>query len=146
MGRFRQRAMHCRCGKAKLLAHGMCAVCYTLRRQDEEYFGGLREKVWSETATDAACVTPLAAINGPSSFTTVFRQVAVAPDDLPVSCLSCEDSPYESGHAADATASVASLARSTPKGSRTNGSELQPAARTWEAGHFVFSACNYGNL
>ncbi len=23
----------------------MCAVCYTLRRQDEEYFGGLREKV-----------------------------------------------------------------------------------------------------
>lgn len=23
----------------------MCAVCYTLKRQDEEYFGGLREKV-----------------------------------------------------------------------------------------------------
>jgi 5-methylcytosine-specific restriction endonuclease McrA len=37
--------MHCRCGKIKILAHGMCAVCYTLRRQDEEYFGGLREKV-----------------------------------------------------------------------------------------------------
>ncbi len=37
--------MHCRCGKAKVLAHGMCAVCYTLKRQDEEHFGGLREKV-----------------------------------------------------------------------------------------------------
>ena len=23
----------------------MCAVCYTLKRQDEEYFGGLRERV-----------------------------------------------------------------------------------------------------
>ena len=44
MRKPKQHAMHCRCGKAKILAHGMCAVCYTLRRQDEEYFGGLREK------------------------------------------------------------------------------------------------------
>ena len=26
-------------------ARGLCAVCYTLRRQDEAYFGGLRESV-----------------------------------------------------------------------------------------------------
>lgn len=45
MARVKQHAMHCRCGKAKILANGMCAVCYTLKRQDEEYFGGLREKV-----------------------------------------------------------------------------------------------------
>jgi 5-methylcytosine-specific restriction endonuclease McrA len=45
MARAKQQAMHCRCGRARILAHGMCAVCYTLRRQDEEYFGGLREKV-----------------------------------------------------------------------------------------------------
>ena len=45
MTKLRQHVMHCRCGKAKVLAHGMCAVCYTLKRQDEEYFGGLREKV-----------------------------------------------------------------------------------------------------
>ena len=45
MRKPKQHAMHCRCGKAKILAHGMCAVCYTLKRQDEEYFGGLREKV-----------------------------------------------------------------------------------------------------
>ena len=45
MTKLRQHVMHCRCGKAKVLAHGMCAVCYTLKRQDEEHFGGLREKV-----------------------------------------------------------------------------------------------------
>ena len=28
-----------------MLANGMCATCYTLRRQDEENFGGLREVV-----------------------------------------------------------------------------------------------------
>jgi hypothetical protein len=40
-----QRAMHCRCGNPKILAHGLCSTCYTLKRQDEEYFGGLREAV-----------------------------------------------------------------------------------------------------
>jgi 5-methylcytosine-specific restriction endonuclease McrA len=40
-----QRAMHCRCGRQRVLANGMCATCYTLRRQDEAHFGGLREKV-----------------------------------------------------------------------------------------------------
>lgn len=40
-----QRALHCRCGRGKVLALGMCATCYTLKRQDEEYFGGLREQV-----------------------------------------------------------------------------------------------------
>lgn len=43
--RVKQHAMHYPCGRAKILAHGMCAVCYTLRRQDKEHFGGLREKV-----------------------------------------------------------------------------------------------------
>jgi 5-methylcytosine-specific restriction endonuclease McrA len=40
-----QRALHCRCGREKILALGLCATCYTLKRQDEEYFGGLREQV-----------------------------------------------------------------------------------------------------
>jgi 5-methylcytosine-specific restriction endonuclease McrA len=40
-----QRAMHCRCGNPKILAHGLCSTCYTLKRQDDEYFGGLREAV-----------------------------------------------------------------------------------------------------
>lgn len=40
-----QRVMHCRCGRQRVLANGMCATCYTLRRQDEAHFGGLREVV-----------------------------------------------------------------------------------------------------
>ena len=40
-----QRAMYCRCGNEKILAHGLCSTCYTLKRQDDEYFGGLREAV-----------------------------------------------------------------------------------------------------
>jgi len=40
-----QRALHCRCGREKILALGLCATCYTLKRQHDEYFGGLREQV-----------------------------------------------------------------------------------------------------
>ena len=40
-----QRFMHCRCGREKILANGMCAVCYALRRHDAAYFSGLREVV-----------------------------------------------------------------------------------------------------
>jgi hypothetical protein len=40
-----QRSMHCSCGNSKILAQGLCATCYTLKRQDEEQFGGLREAV-----------------------------------------------------------------------------------------------------
>ena len=40
-----QSAMHCRCGREKILANGLCASCYNLKRQDTEYFGGLREAV-----------------------------------------------------------------------------------------------------
>ncbi len=43
--RLAQRSMHCRCGNPKILAHGLCATCYTPKRQDEEYFDGLRETV-----------------------------------------------------------------------------------------------------
>ena len=41
----RQRVVHCPCGNQKVLALGLCSTCYTLKRQDEEYFGGLREAV-----------------------------------------------------------------------------------------------------
>jgi hypothetical protein len=47
-----QRALHCRCGREKILALGLCATCYTLKRQDDEYFGGLREQV---LARDGYC-------------------------------------------------------------------------------------------
>jgi 5-methylcytosine-specific restriction endonuclease McrA len=40
-----QTAICCPCGNEKILAPGLCATCYTLKRQDAEYFGGLREQV-----------------------------------------------------------------------------------------------------
>jgi 5-methylcytosine-specific restriction endonuclease McrA len=43
--RLAQRSMHCSCGNSKILAQGLCATCYTLKRQDEEHFGGQREAV-----------------------------------------------------------------------------------------------------
>lgn len=52
-GKAVQLAMHCRCGRENVLALGMCSTCYTLRRQDEEYFGGLGERCSSETAIAA---------------------------------------------------------------------------------------------
>ena len=45
MKKLVQRRMHCPCGRLKIIAHGLCAVCYTLKRQDREDFGGLREAV-----------------------------------------------------------------------------------------------------
>jgi hypothetical protein len=41
--RLIQRVMHCPCGDSKVVALGLCSTCYTLKRQDEEYFGGFRE-------------------------------------------------------------------------------------------------------
>ncbi len=38
-----QRALFVR--RESILANGLCAGCYTLKRQDAEYFGGLREAV-----------------------------------------------------------------------------------------------------
>ena len=41
----RQRVTHCPCGNARVLALGLCSTCYTLKRQEEAYFGGLRQAV-----------------------------------------------------------------------------------------------------
>ena len=40
-----QRSLHCPCGNRKILALGLCSTCYTLKWQDDENFGGLREAV-----------------------------------------------------------------------------------------------------
>lgn len=45
MRKLIQGSMLCRCGKSKILALGMCATCYSLRRQDDAHFAGLRERV-----------------------------------------------------------------------------------------------------
>ncbi len=37
-----QKTLHCPCERQKVIALGLCASCYNLKRPDEEYFGGLR--------------------------------------------------------------------------------------------------------
>jgi hypothetical protein len=58
-GKLVQRAMRCRCGKPKILALGLCASCYSMKRQDEEYYGGLREVVLNRDGRRCrACPNP----------------------------------------------------------------------------------------
>lgn len=45
MRKPKQMTMHCACGRSPVIANGLCATCYTLRRQDAAYFGGHRETV-----------------------------------------------------------------------------------------------------
>jgi hypothetical protein len=45
MAKTVQKTLHRPCGRQKVLALGPCASCYNLKRQDEEYFGGLREQI-----------------------------------------------------------------------------------------------------
>jgi hypothetical protein len=51
-----QTAICCPCGNEKILALGLCATCCTLKRQDAEYFGGLREQSWSAMDMPVGCV------------------------------------------------------------------------------------------
>lgn len=40
-----QGSMYCSCGNAVIVARGLCGTCYAMKRQDEKYYGGLREAV-----------------------------------------------------------------------------------------------------
>lgn len=55
MGKGKQRSLYCRCGREKILANGFCATCYTLKRQDEEYFRGLLERVFERDGHACRC-------------------------------------------------------------------------------------------
>jgi hypothetical protein len=70
MSKPRQIVMHCPCGQSKVLAKGLCQTCYTLRRQDEAYFGGHREDVLKRD--DYRCRVP-----GCSTIKRGKRSVAV---------------------------------------------------------------------
>ena len=58
VGKGKQRSLYCRCGREKIIANGFCATCYTLKRQDEEYFGVCENEFLSETVTLAAAAEP----------------------------------------------------------------------------------------
>jgi hypothetical protein len=45
IAQLKQRGMFCPCGRSEILALGLCSSCYSMKRQDEENYGGLREVV-----------------------------------------------------------------------------------------------------
>ena len=67
-----QKLLHCRCGQDKMIAQGMCSTCYTLRRQDEAYFGGFASRCLHGTATVAASVELLEGGRDRSWFTIAY--------------------------------------------------------------------------
>ena len=73
MNAIRQRFMHCPCGNAKVLALGLCATCYTLKRQDEEAFGGLREAVLEQDGNRCCVCDASAGTSARSSFIIACR-------------------------------------------------------------------------
>jgi hypothetical protein len=70
-----QRALHCRCGREKILALGLCATCYTLKRQDDEYFGGLREQVLERDGIAAVSAELQGDANVPSWFIIAYQDI-----------------------------------------------------------------------
>ena len=57
MKRLLQHSLHYRCGHHKIVARGLCGVCYTLRGQDGRYFGALREAVLARDGGAAGYAT-----------------------------------------------------------------------------------------
>lgn len=121
-----QRVMHCPCGQGKILAQGLCATCYTMKRQDEEYFGGLRSLGSRQTLDHCA----------PSR----ARQISSPSDDLALPGLPCQGASNEDG--ADGAAALASgaVARTAPRQSGATRSEFYSA----ETGRSSDAAGIYG--
>lgn len=102
----RQRVMHCPCGNSKVLALGLCVTCYTLKRQDEESFGGLRKVVLERDGyrcrvCDASGIQTLD--RGASSRP---RKVRSEHDVVALPRLPCEGSPNQGGALCHAASSA----------------------------------------
>jgi hypothetical protein len=67
-----QSAICCSCGRVQILALGLCASCYSLKRQDDEYYGGLREAVLKR---DAYCCRVCGASGRDKRSITVHHRV-----------------------------------------------------------------------
>lgn len=90
MSATRQPVLHCPCGADQVLALGLCATCYTLKRQDAAYFGGHRETVLARDGY--RCIVP-----GCTTLKRGKRSVAVhhrvpgnsSPKLMVTLCLAC---------------------------------------------------------
>ena len=122
----RQRVMHCPCGNAKVLALGLCATCYTLKRQDEEYFGGLREAVLERDGY--RCRVCDASGRDKRSIIVHHRRPGKSVLNLMLSLvpgLPCQGSSNQGGPFRHAAASPGAVARAASEGSRTGAARLR---------------------
>ena len=90
MARTVQGSLCCPCGKDRILALGLCSTCYTLRRQDDEYFGGHREEVLARDGyrcTVPGCTTLK---RGKRSVAVHHRKPGISDPKLMLTlCLAC---------------------------------------------------------
>ena len=90
MGRLMQRSICCPCGNDKVLALGLCATCYTLKRQDEEYFGGHREAVLTRDGNRCAVPGCTTLKRGKRSIAVHHRKPGNSDPKLMIAlCLAC---------------------------------------------------------
>jgi hypothetical protein len=90
MARLVQRSICCPCGSDKILALGLCGTCYTLKRQDEEYFGGQREEVLARDGNRCAVPGCTTLKRGKRSIAVHHRKPGNSDPKLMITlCLAC---------------------------------------------------------
>lgn len=90
MARLIKRSICCPCGSDKILALGLCATCYTLKRQDAEYFGGHREEVLARDGYRCAMPGCTTLKRGERSIAVHHRKPGNNDPKLMISlCLAC---------------------------------------------------------
>ena len=90
MARLVQRSICCPCGNDKVLALGLCATCYTLKRQDDEHFGGQREAVLTRDGYRCAVNGCTTVKRGKRSIAVHHRQPGNSDPKLMITlCLAC---------------------------------------------------------
>jgi len=109
-----QRALHCRCGE-KILALGLCATCYTLKRAGRRIFW------WVARAGPRARWLLLPCLRSFGATQTFHRcspsrtrKIRTPSYDFALPWVSCESGSHKSRSFTDATASARIVARTTP--------------------------------
>jgi len=116
-----QHALCCPCGRPEILALGLCASCYTMKRQDEAYFGGLREAVLARDGYRCrGCGASGSRETQDHRASSRPWRLPVGTDDLAVSGVPCQGGGYEDGARGDDTAAAGAVARATPGRARTS--------------------------
>ena len=90
MARLAQRSICCPCGNDKVLALGICATCYTLKRQDEEHFEGHREEILARDGSRCAVPGCTTLKRGKRSVAVHHRMPGNSDPKLMITlCLAC---------------------------------------------------------